>query len=600
LLYLPKILPMKRRILLFMFFGCGLLFAQEEELANGYFERGEFEKALLTYQKLYQQKKNFKYFDRIIESLQQLERYSQSQELLSERLLTQNYTPLIVDLGYNYQLQGDQVRADDFYNQAIAKVDENPSYTYGIARRFEQYSLLDQALVVYKKGMLLNPDYNFTLQMARIYGEQGNIEELFSSYLDYVALNPSFLGNAKREFSDFVSENRENENNRVLRILLLKKLQATPDTYWYDLLSWLFIQQKEYNKAFTQEKALYKRNQQSLTRIIDLALTSMKANDQETATEIFNFILENSQDIQTLLRAQQYLLDMELEQADDKTLQAVNTKYETLISTYGINEQTLGLQIGYGNFLAFYNNQPEQASAFLTESLKLPLSVYEEADVKMKLADILVYQERFNEALIYYSQIQTNVKNSTVSQEARFKVAKTSYYKGDFDWAESQLKILKASTSQLIANDALDLKLLISDNKDEDSLQVALKLYAKADLMSFQNHNDKAIALLNIILTEHQGESIEDQALYMQAKLFEKTSQFDKAISNYEAIIANYRDEILADDAYFFLAELYEHQLMQPEKAKALYEKILFEHEDSIYFIEARKRFRMLRGDAIN
>ena len=193
-----------------------------------------------------------------------------------------------------------------------------------------------------------------------------------------------------------------------------------------------------------------------------------------------------------------------------------------------------------------------------------------------------------------------NLKNSTISQEARFKVAKTSYYKGDFTWAESQLKILKASTSQLIANDALDLKLLISDNKYEDSLQVALKLYARADLMAFQNKNEAAIMLLDTILQEHKTESIVPQALFKQAQLFEKRKEYQKAENNYSNILMNYRDGILVDDATFALANLYMNYLSDPEKAKALYEDIVFNHVDSIYFIEARKRYRALRGDAIN
>ncbi len=250
--------------------------------------------------------------------------------------------------------------------------------------------------------------------------------------------------------------------------------------------------------------------------------------------------------------------------------------------------------------MAFYLKKPKEGSDFLKKSLELKISPFQEASVKLKLGDILVLQEKFNEALIYYSQIQANLKNSTISQEARFKVAKTSYYKGDFDWAESQLKILKASTSQLIANDALDLKLLISDNKYEDSLHVALKLYSKADLMAFQNKTDDAIELLNQLLTEHKGESIEDEALLKQAKLFEKKKQYEKAVINYQSIITNYGEEILADDALYFLAELYNNQLSEPEKAKDLYEQIIFKHEDSIYSVEARKKFRMLRGDAIN
>ncbi len=600
MLYLPKIFAMRCLATLTLILISAFGFSQEEDLANDYFKRGEFNKALVTYQSLYKQKNESKYFDKIIESLQQLERYQESDSLLKQRLLKFNYPTVLVELGYNYQLQDSIEQAQDYYKNAIDKVSENPSFSYGIAIKFEDYSLLDEALSVYKKGMALNPDYDFSRQMARIYGEQGNIELLFSSYIDYVESKPSYLNNVKRAFSDFVSENSETENNQILRKLLLKKLQKQPDEYWYDLLSWLYVQQKDYGQAFTQEKALYKRNRESLSRIMDLALSAVKAKDFDIAEDIFNFVLENSQDIDTVLTAQQYLLDMRIDKADATEYNNINTTYLDLFEQYGKYEQTLLLQISYGNFLAFYNNEPKQASEFLKNTLELPLSKYQEAIVKLKLADILVYQERFNEALIYYSQIQVNLKNSTISQEARFKVAKTSYYKGDFEWAESQLKILKASTSQLIANDALDLKLLISDNKDEDSLQTALKLYAKADLMSFQNKSQEAILALDKILTEHKGETIEDQALFMQAQLYEKTEQPEKAASNYEYIIANYRDEILADDAYFHLAELYENQLAQPEKAKNLYESILFNHQDSIYFIESRKRFRMLRGDAIN
>jgi tetratricopeptide (TPR) repeat protein len=438
------------------------------------------------------------------------------------------------------------------------------------------------------------------MQLARIYGEQGDIEFMFSNYIDYIESKPVFLNNAKRIFSEFVSENKDTENNLVLKKLLLKKIQTQPDTYWYELLSWLFVQEKEYDKSFTQEKALYKRNPESLDRIIDLAVTTVNAKDFVVANDIFNYVLENSQDIQMILLAHQYLLDIETQNAANKDFQGIDKKYLDLFNQFGTYEQTLSLQIAYGNFLAFYLQKPEEASRFLKQSLSLNLSAFQEATVKLKLGDILVLQEKFNEALIYYTQIQANLKNSTISQEARFKVAKTSYYKGDFDWAESQLKILKSSTSQLIANDALDLKLLISDNKYDDSLHVALKLYAKADLMAFQNKNDEAILLLGTILQEHQGESIIPQALFKQAQLFEQKKQIEKALENYQSIITNYRDGILVDDAYYFLAELYNNQLAQPEKAKELYEKIIFNHQDSIYFVDARKKFRMLRGDAIN
>ena len=592
---------MNKILVLICFLCSSLLFSQSEQLSDDYFKRGEFEKALIGYKQLYQKNpSNNTYLFQLIQTYQQLRQYEEVHKLLTELIPINENPQLLVELGYNYQLQDSVEIARRYYNDAFEKINEDPNYVYGIGHQFEEHSLLDDAIKAYKKGMELNPNLNFNIHLAQIYGEQGNIEEMFSNYVDYIESKPAFLNNAKRTFSDFISENKENENNLILKKLLLKKLQAQPDNYWYELLSWMFVQEKDYAKSFTQEKALYRRNPESLSQIIELAIMAHNENQNNTASEIFNFVLETAQDIDTKLLANQYLLDIEVEEANEKDYESIKKKYLDIFKTYGNYEQTLALQIAYGNFLAFYLKNPQEGSDFLKKSLELNISPFQEASVKLKLGDILVLQEKFNEALIYYSQIQANLKNSTISQEARFKVAKTSYYKGDFEWAESQLKILKSSTSQLIANDALDLKLLISDNKYEDSLHVALKLYAKADLMAFQNKTDEAINLLDQILTEHKGESIEDEALLKQAQLFEKKKQYEKAVANYQSIIANYPEEILADDALYFLAELYNNELAEPEKAKDLYEKVIFEHEDSIYSVEARKKFRMLRGDAIN
>ena len=517
-----------------------------------------------------------------------------------KRLEKRRNPTLLIELGYNFQLKDSIDKAVKYYNEAIAYVDEKPNYIYSIAKKFEDHSLSEQAIRVYDKGKLLTPDKNYSIQLARIYGDQGNIEKMFANYIEYIAYKPNYLNNIKRAVSDFISENRSNENNTYLRRALLKKIQQEPNPYWYEMLSWLYVQEKAYNKSFIQEKALYKRNPESLDRIKELAVTALNDNDGNTSKYIFNYILETTQDISTALTAQQYILEIDTKGANEKELKRIDDTYNNLFVEYGKSKLTLPLQLAYGEFLAFNQKDTKSATTFLRKSLKLNISEFQEAEVKLLLADILVLQEKFNEALIFYSQIQANLKNSTISQEARFKVAKTSYYKGDFDWAESQLKILKSSTSQLIANDALDLKLLISDNKYEDSTQTALKYYAKADLYAFQNKTDDAISLLNKILEEHKGESITDQALYQQAKLFEQKKQYNKAEANYLLIIKDYREDILADDAHYYLAELYNTYLVKPEKAKHLYEKIIFEFEDSIYFIEARKKFRMLRGDAIN
>jgi tetratricopeptide (TPR) repeat protein len=571
------------------------------QIADSYFKKGEFQKALLSYQKLFEKKPyNHNYVYKIVAIYQQLEDYDAAKKLLKSRLEKTKTPMLAIELGYNYQLQDSIILADSLYQEAICFIDKRANYVYSIGQKFEQHSLLNQAIKAYEKAAPLLPERNFSVQLARIYGDQGNIEKMFSNYADYIVYKPSNLNNTKRAFNDFISENKDNENNRILRKILLLRIQSQPDTYWYELLSWLYVQEKQYSKSFTQEKALYRRNPESLDRIIDLALTAMNDNQTDVATTVFNYILGASQDKSVVLVSHQYLLEIETKNTAKKDLKTIDKKYQELFKTFGRFESTISLQLAYADFLAFYYNQPEAGSTFLKQTSNLDLSPFQKATVKLKLADILVLQEKFNEALIYYSQIQSNLKNSTIAQQARFKVAKTSYYKGDFEWAESQLKILKSSTSQLIANDALDLKLLISDNKYEDSTQTALKYYAKADLLAFQSKTDDAIQLLGKILTEHKGESITDQTLYQQAKLFEQKKQYEKAAINYQTIIKDYREDILIDYAYYYLAELYNNYLAKPENAKPLYEKIIFEHEDSIYFVEARKKFRMLRGDAIN
>lgn len=576
------------------------VFSQDDLFAKEYFENDEFEKALHEYKKLYAQSpSNVNYINQIVSSYQQLEQYSEAEQFLLAQIKRVKYSAFFVELGYTYQLKGDLKNANSYYTQALSSIDQNVNNVFAVARSFQSHSLLNEALLAYEKAISLKSDYNFNLQMAQIYGELGDVEKMFLNYINFVEKSPVSLGNIKRAINEFITEESSNQNNILLRKIILQKIQQQPNIIWNDMLSWLFVQQKEYNKAFIQEKAIFNRNPESLKRIEELASIAMSENDNQVAKNILSYLIETTQDLDALLNAHYNLLQLQTKESTKEEYQNIKSTYNTLFEKYGTFSQTLNLQVAYAHFLAFYMNDTKSAATFLEKTLELPLNDIQKAQVKLELGDIFLLCEEFNTALIYYTQIQRSLKNSTISQEARYKVAKASYYKGDFDWAESQLKILKASTSQLIANDALDLKLIISDNKYDDSLHVALKLYAKADLLAFQNKTNEAITLLDTILKEHKTEHIIPQALYKQAQLFENKKDYAKAEVNYKTILTNYKESILIDDASYALAELYLNHLSQPEKAKALYEDIFLNHADSIFFVEARKKYRVLRGDII-
>jgi len=366
------------------------------------------------------------------------------------------------------------------------------------------------------------------------------------------------------------------------------------------MLSWLFVQQKQYRRAFAQERAIYRQTEDGIPQILDLASIAAENKDYETAEEAYNFVLENAAIISFKIKANQELLNVKKINANSKQNDAINKKYLALFEEFKVDPQSLPLYLDYAHFLGFKQNRKKEAISFLKPLAKKKFSAIDITKIYILMGDILVLDSKFNQALIYYTKAQKKVRNHYLAQEASFKIAKTSYYKGDFDWANTQLNVLKESTTQLIANDAMNLSLRIYDNtKDEsDEGDEALKLFAKAELLEFQEHNDEAITIYTTIITNYQGLSVEDDAYYKQALLFIKKGQLQKAIANFKKLVQFFPLSLLVDDTYFKLGRLYEH-LENIEEAKKAYEKIIFNHADSIHFVEARKAYRRLRGDTV-
>ena len=572
--------------------------AQNEQLANNYFDRGEFEKALVSYEELLKSNDgNFNYFQRTIECLQQLQQYDKAAKLLENRIDKYKQNNLLVELGFNYQLQKNQEKANKYYNQAIDKIKKNTNEVYGIAYVFERKVLVDYALLAYKTALEMEPKLSFNFQMAPLYGQQGNTDLMIDMYLQESFQNPQNLPLIQNQLSRFMTEEVDTSFNDSLKKALLLRAQKTQDIFWNDFLSWLFIQQKEYGKAFIQQKAIYKRNPDSFANIVSLGQMAIEDNDQDSATEILSFVLENTKDLELLIQSHSYLIEMKIDHATEKEYPAITAELESLIKEFGVSPYTLSLLKLEADFYAFHLNNSEKAKAILKGAMEMPINPYQLAEVKMELADIYLFEEKFNQALLYYSQIDEDMSGDVAGQEASLKTAKTSYFKTDFEWASHQLKVLKSASSQLIANDALDLYLLISDNTVEDSLQVALKKFARADFLLYQNKKAAALAGFQLILKEHKGEDIEPVTLLRIGKIYEKMGDFTNALANYDAIITKHKQCVYIDEALYFSAEIYNIQLKDPEKAKLLYEEMLTKHEDSIFYVDSRNKYRKLRGD---
>ncbi|MBE7647242.1 tetratricopeptide repeat protein [Tenacibaculum finnmarkense] len=591
---------MKKAIILFnILIFSSFCYAQQNEfiVAENYFRNNDYQKAVHLYKKLHNKSPyNTLYLKRLVTSYQETNQFLVADALLSERIKEKpNLVFLNIIKGYNFERQQKDIQANKQYQIALNSLDKKRNYGAIIARLFKEYNKLDFAIEAYTKIITNNPKANYGFQLAQLYSEKGNFKKMFDSYVSLVDKDEKYLNNVKRYTSKYINENPENENNILFKKALLRKAVSNPKNCWNDLLSWLFITQKQYSKALIQQKALVARNPDYLNKIHQLGEISLENKDYETAKNCFDFIIEKTNYPTDKFKAINNNLKIAI-----RTKQAdIPEKFQAIFNEYGINKNTFELQIAYANYLTFTENTPEKAIKILQKALTFANSKFEKAAIKLKLGEVLVYTNNFNKALIYFSQVQTQFKNHFLGQEARFKVAQTSYFKNDFTWAKAQLKILKGSATQLIANDAANLFLTITDNQPKDSLSTGLKQYAKADLLAFQNKDTQAISILTNLITNYKGQPIQDEALFKQAGLFIKQQKYEAAIFNYNKIIALDKNGIYVDDVYYQMAELYRTKLNNPEKAKKHYQKIIFDHASSIYLIDARKQFRQLRKDQL-
>ena len=590
---------MKNIFLIIALFSVSFVFCQNSSsLAESYFREGEYEKASQIYESLEKNNPfNTRYLKRLITCYQETSNYEKAADLLQKKLLnnpSQQY--LRIEIGYNFDRQQKTALAKKEYDFAVDAITSNPSLGGIMGRMFQQNNLLDYAIEAYSKTMRLYKNASYEFQIAQIYGEKGEFEKMFDSYTQLIDKDENYLGGVQRFTSRYINEDATNSNNIAFKKSLLKKSISNPKNVWNELLSWLFTKQKEYGKAFIQEKALFNRDPAYIETVFRLAKIAFENNDITTAKKCFDFILEKTNFIEEKITAELYLLKI----AVKTTAKNSASLFEKTLQEYGVNRNSLEIQLEFADYLTFKINNPSKAIEVLEKALLLSTSKFKNARIKLKLGEVLVFTGKFNKALLYFSQVQTQLKNHPLSQQARFKVAQTSYFKGDFKWAKSQLKILKGSTTQLIANDAVDLFLVISDNEPKDSIPSGLLDFAKADLLAYQNKNTEAIAIYSAMAQKYQGQNIEDDVLFNQAALYLKENQYENTISNLLKIISINAEGILVDDSYYLLAEVYKNKIKDTEKASEYYQKIIFEKPSSIYLVDARKKYREIRGDIIN
>ncbi|MEM9547111.1 MAG: tetratricopeptide repeat protein [Bacteroidota bacterium] len=593
-------------ILLITSFSLGLT-AQDSRLANQYYQSGEYEKAANMYLKLFNKtKKNDYYFNRYIESLIAIEEYEEAEKGIKEQIKNRPQdAQLYVTYGNLYEKQFDPQNADKQYKRAIENMTPDIGMISRIGSSFSSLAKYDLAIEVYEKGEeLIDRPNTFAYNLADLYRRKGNNAKMIEAYLNSVERFSKNIKNLINTLQRYLDD----EGYVELQKQLYERIQEDESNDLYnEILAWTFITRKEYKRAFRQARSVDRRNEENGGRVFEIAEIAYNDKDYDVAIEAFEYItLNKGENSSYYLDAKRGLLNAKKNKITGnynytkEDLLSLKSEYKSFLDEFGRNRQTALFMSEFADFEALYLNELDTAIIILQEMISFAgVDKYVVANGKLNLADYLLMQGDVWESTLLYSQVDKEMKEGVLGERARFRNALLSYYRGDFEWAQEQFDILKTATSKLISNDAIDRSVFIMDNLGLDTTDVPLKMYATAEQLTFQNRFEEAFQKMDSILILFPEHGLEDDILYTKANIFYKQKKYDDAIAAYDTIIANYPEEIRADNSLFELAELYEKVLGKPEKAKELYEKLFLDFSGSTYAVEARKRFRILRGDDV-
>jgi tetratricopeptide (TPR) repeat protein len=590
-------------VIIFVFcFGTGLLAQDNELLAKQYNANGEPQKALEIYQKLYKQN-NENYYSVYVNTLLNLKKFDEA-ESITKKLIRRhpNDHQYAIMMGNIYTQEGNMTKADAIYDDLIKSLPADQGEISALASQFYQSANIDYAIKIFQQGRkLLKNDNVFTYELINLYRFKRDKVSLTDEYLNFLPQNPNFINQAENAFSNVYEGSADYD---MLKTALLRRIQKDPQqTIYADLLTWQYLQQKEFDLALNQALALSRRQNDDGNSIYDLCRTFITNEAYDEAIRGYEYIISKG-------KATPLYIPSKIELINTKNLKVTSGKYlpedllglekdyTDLLTEFGRNSSTAFAMQKLANLQAFKLHKLKDAQKLLEDATKLsdirPALL---ADCKLDLGDIYLLNNQPWEATLLYSQVEKDFPATAIGQDAVFRNAKMAYYTGDFTWAKGQLDVLKVATSQLIANDALNLLLLIQDNLAADSSGAALKMYARADLQIFAQNPEKAVMILDSIGKKFPNNALEDDIMMSKSRILIQQKDYAGAVPLLKKILEQHPADLWADDAVFMLGDIYENRLNDKTTAQTYYQKIITDYPGSLWINEARKRFRLLRGD---
>ena len=599
-------------------FSYGQITKIDLQLAHKYYLDADYEKAMLYYEKISQEDK---YLDKIYKNykatLIELFKYKEAEKLCKDQIKSQ---PLklhfLVDLGIIYELDDKPAKKLQLFDKAIAQIKSNTTHSaasdLGIA--FEKVGAVDRALETYLKFEKISPRniLSFHSKIAMIYNRQGKTHEMINTFFEMLLLNERFLSSVQNGLVNSIDFETQYKEKEILRKAIIQNIQTNPNKIVFvELLAWYYMLNNDYENAYIQIKSIDKKLNSNGQKVLELGNTALNNKDFNIAIKCFDYIIKNSSSLEIKFEAKNKrlitfktkllngskIIKEELEELKANYLLALS-QLNNNSNVYNNSLRKYQLMVDLSEIEAYFLKDINSAKNHLKNAMSLTnIKAKQKAEAKLKLADIIVLENNIWEASLMYMQIEKEFKNDPLGHLAKFKNAQVYYFSGEYDWCQAQLDVLKASTSKLIANDALELSVLITDNYNMDTSETAMKLFSYADMLSAQQQYKEAIILYDSVLNNFKNHTLNDEIIFRKAKIKLKQHLYNEAIKHLENLEINYPNSILLDNSLYLMGCIYQENIKNLDLAKKYFKTLLFNHPGSLYITDSRKRFRKIAGN---
>lgn len=565
----------------------------------------EYGKAKELYKALYEQAPyDMEVYSEYLAVLLAEKDYKNAEKLVDNQLkLKPHDHMLLIDMGRVHIAAGKERKATEPFEKAIGSMNGDDLLTTKMATAFIEMKQDQWAIQTYEHAMeLLRNPYLYGNPLAKLYARTGNIDKAVSAILNVGPVQMPGVEDTKTTLLELLGN--DPKKLQLAQKALIKRINEQPENSWFvEILTWLYTQKDDWDGALIQITALDERHRENGQRLLEFARMANREKQYDIAVKALDAITEKGKDqpIYAIAKAEKLNVMMERLQNNHafkpEDVAAMQKEYEAFFAEFPQYYNTETLR-DYAMLEAQYAGNPEKAIALLQKAIDQPGARKDFAGwAKLQLGDYYILTGKIWDASLVYSQVDKAFREDMLGEEARFRNGKLAYYRGDFEWAQGQLSVLKASTSELIANDALYLSVLITENIPPDSNLVPLQRFAHADLLLFQNKDKEALAVLDSISQAYPEHPLTDDIIMLRAKLSVKHREYAQALKYLEQIYTDkkFKTDVLADDAIFQTADINERFLKKNDEAIKFYELLIVDFPGSTYVQAARAKLAALK-----